>query len=100
MATKKTQTALAFIGVLLLSGFDACDNDILQAPGFDLWCGDELCSWVVEEGEVERVASHAPVFFGNGNADPAIFRHCRVGLDRRLALCVAFHRVLWRANTA
>ena len=26
-------------------------------PGFDLWCGDELCAWKLERGEVKRVAT-------------------------------------------
>jgi hypothetical protein len=28
---------------------------ILQDPSFDLWCGDELCSWEVEDGAIEQV---------------------------------------------
>jgi len=46
---------LAAIGLTVLCGYEACGADILDDPGFDLWCGDELCSWEVEEGEVEKV---------------------------------------------
>ncbi len=27
---------------------------VLRDPGFDLWCGDDLCSWKVVRGEVRR----------------------------------------------
>src|SRR4051812_15423636 len=26
-------------------------------PGFDLWCGDSLCAWKVERGQVKRIAT-------------------------------------------
>ena len=28
---------------------------VLRDPGFDLWCGDELCSWKTVRGDVARV---------------------------------------------
>ncbi len=31
-----------------------CGGDLLDDASFDLWCGDELCSWVVEQGAVEQ----------------------------------------------
>jgi hypothetical protein len=27
----------------------------LRDPGYDLWCGDDLCAWKVERGEIKRV---------------------------------------------
>jgi hypothetical protein len=48
--------ALATISFLLLTGYNSCDP-ILDNNGFDLWCGDELCFWEVEKGDVERVAT-------------------------------------------
>ena len=32
-------------------------GQVLRDPGFDLWCGDELCAWKLERGEVKRVAT-------------------------------------------
>ena len=49
------QVALTALGITVLSGYEACGSDILADPGFDLWCGEQLCSWDVEEGAVERV---------------------------------------------
>lgn len=33
-------------------------GDVLKDPGFDLWCGSNLCAWTVERGEV----THAPTW--------------------------------------
>src|SRR4249919_3236940 len=32
-------------------------GQVLRDPGFDLWCGDELCAWKLERGDVKRVAT-------------------------------------------
>src|SRR5688572_3846364 len=32
-------------------------GQVLRDPGFDLWCGDQLCAWKLERGEVKRVAT-------------------------------------------
>lgn len=29
----------------------------LRDPGYDLWCGDQLCAWTVDSGRVQRVAT-------------------------------------------
>jgi hypothetical protein len=34
-----------------------CDGGITRDPGFDLWCGDSLCAWKLERGDVRRVAT-------------------------------------------
>ncbi len=37
---------------------DGCGSSpppLLEDPSFDMWCGDSLCSWEVEEGSVEQV---------------------------------------------
>ena len=45
---------LALIAAPLL-GAESCGSDLLADPGFDIWCGEELCSWEVEQGAVEKV---------------------------------------------
>ncbi len=37
----------------------ACEP-ILSNNGFDLWCGDSLCSWDVEKGDIARVSTWHP----------------------------------------
>ena len=36
-------------------GTTDCDGGITRDPGFDLWCGNSLCAWKLERGEVRRV---------------------------------------------
>ena len=35
----------------------SCGPPMNQDPYFDLWCGDTLCAWDVEEGEIRRVST-------------------------------------------
>lgn len=49
------------LGTILLVGAAAsqigstdCGN-VLRDSGFDLWCGDTLCAWTVERGDIARV---------------------------------------------
>src|SRR3954454_2981935 len=35
-------------------GATDCGGGVLQDPGFDLWCGDSLCAWKLERGDIER----------------------------------------------
>ena len=45
IATVSAATAVLTLG--------SCgDRDLLNNPGFDLWCGDELCNWEVASGAV------------------------------------------------
>ncbi len=32
-------------------------GQVLRDPGFDLWCGDSLCAWALERGDIARVAT-------------------------------------------
>jgi hypothetical protein len=32
-----------------------CDTDLIDDPGFQLWCGEQLCAWDLEEGEIRKV---------------------------------------------
>jgi hypothetical protein len=46
--------------LLLLVGLQIGATDcgqIITDRGFDLWCGDQLCHWKLETGEIERVAT-------------------------------------------
>ena len=36
------------------AGHGECSGDLLHDSGFDLWCGEELCSWQVEKGAVAK----------------------------------------------
>jgi hypothetical protein len=51
--------AFLFLAAVLMTqtGTNECTGDVVHDPGFDVWCGDELCSWEVEKGEVRKVAT-------------------------------------------
>jgi hypothetical protein len=65
------RTLLLAIALLIALGADTGDTDgssssssgcgggppppLLNDPSFDLWCGNDLCSWEVEAGEIEQV---------------------------------------------
>lgn len=42
---------------LPLMAADECATDLLGDGTFDLWCGEELCEWEVEEGDVRPVST-------------------------------------------
>lgn len=46
--------SLFVLAALTQVGATDCGT-VVRDSGFDLWCGDELCAWKVERGEVKRV---------------------------------------------
>ena len=38
-------------------GVTDCGGGITRDPGFDLWCGDSLCAWKLEHGDVQRIST-------------------------------------------
>jgi hypothetical protein len=50
------KTPLLVIAVAALQcGSTTCGGGIIEDPGFDLWCGESLCSWKVARGEIRQV---------------------------------------------
>lgn len=57
--------AAFFAATLALSattsaGCGASDSKYLYDPGFDVWCGDSLCNWSVEEGSITKASTWHP----------------------------------------
>lgn len=52
----KLRRALLLSGVAALAypGNLGCDFNEIDDPSFDLWCGDTLCAWQLEEGRISR----------------------------------------------
>jgi hypothetical protein len=55
-----TTVLLALATYLTQAGHGACSGDLLHDSGFDLWCGEELCSWQVEKGEIRQAPTWHP----------------------------------------
>jgi hypothetical protein len=53
----KTKLSLAlFVLPVAVSQMGATDcGQIIKDPGFDLWCGDRLCDWKTERGQIKQV---------------------------------------------
>jgi hypothetical protein len=49
------RAALAATAFALL-GAPSCGH-VLEDEGFDLWCGDQLCNWELEDGDIAKVAT-------------------------------------------
>lgn len=56
MVTRNRLAAALFYAAVYAgaAGHGECSGDLLHDSGFDLWCGDELCSWQVEKGAVDK----------------------------------------------
>jgi len=52
---RQVQTALLALAALVFLRGNGCGPDLLDNPSFDLWCGEEMCSWRVDSGAVQRV---------------------------------------------
>lgn len=52
-----TAGCLSLVALVLLrgEGSGGCGEPIFDNPGFDLWCGNELCAWTVDKGKIRRV---------------------------------------------
>lgn len=62
------------------SGCGADPPPLIQDPSFDLWCGDQLCSWEVEEGQIAQVATWHAGDHGVGMlSDPTIISQRATG---------------------
>jgi hypothetical protein len=53
---RKLTSILFFAAIATQLGATDCGK-ALRDPGYDLWCGDDLCAWKVERGEIKRVAT-------------------------------------------
>lgn len=51
--TRLSTLAVAAIAVSQLGATDC--GEITRDPGFDLWCGDRLCFWKTDKGDVAKV---------------------------------------------
>ena len=57
-ALGKSLVVLAVVGSQLGATEDGCGGgSVLRDPGFDLWCGDQLCAWKLVRGDVRRVGT-------------------------------------------
>lgn len=51
----RVRIALLIAGLLCMAV--TCETDLIDDAGFQLWCGDRLCAWDLEEGSIAKVAT-------------------------------------------
>jgi hypothetical protein len=81
-------------------GATDCGGTITRDPGFDLWCGDALCAWKLERGDVRRVPTWHAADAGVEllETDAAIEQFTPV--DSRDGTCIRFELIADVAETA
>ena len=62
---RTSRRLVIFLVMTLLCGIFAtgCD-DILSDPNFHTWCGDQLCSWKLDSGQIRRAPTWHPKDYG------------------------------------
>ncbi len=53
----KTIVIRAVSCIALGLALSACETDVVDDAGFQLWCGETLCVWTLEEGEIDKVST-------------------------------------------
>lgn len=69
-----------------------CDS-ILEDDGFDLWCGDELCHWDLEDGEIAKVPTWHQGDPGVALVGPSVAISQMVDIDQSATTCIRFEAV-------
>lgn len=63
---------------------------ITRDPGFDLWCGDALCAWKLERGDIRRAATWHAEDAGVELVDPDTAIEQFTPVDHRDGTCIRF----------
>ncbi len=92
--TRARLGACLFLSVVYVtqSGYDACTGDLLHDSGFDMWCGEQLCSWKVERGEAVQAPTWHDSDLGVDMVGDVVLTQ-RADIDERIAPCVRFELV-------
>ncbi len=61
---------LMIVGLMALTFLRAessgCDSSLVGDPTMDMWCGKTLCTWTIDKGDVQRVATWHRSDYGVG----------------------------------
>jgi hypothetical protein len=91
--TRSPLRALIWIPLALLLGAaedDCADPDILVNFSFDMWCGEELCGWEVEAGEVLRAPTWHSADYGAQLVGDEVIISQLTEVNQDEVQCIAF----------
>jgi hypothetical protein len=80
-------------------GATDCDGGITRDPGFDLWCGDALCAWKIERGEIRPAPTWHREDTGVELIDPGTAIEQFSPVDSRDGTCIRFDLISDTAET-
>ncbi len=80
------RAGLILVALFALPAYEC--GDIISDPGFDLWCGDKLCNWEIEAGQIERVPTWHDSDHGVSLVGDDVRLSQLAGDDRPLASCI------------
>ncbi|HOX43422.1 MAG TPA: hypothetical protein PK668_07485 [Myxococcota bacterium] len=91
MLLRHASLAIALLAsAVALGGWSSCEPSLIEDPSFDLWCGQSLCAWQLEAGEVRRVSTWHPADAGvELVGDPAAISQL-LGISSRDVSCLRF----------
>ena len=81
-------------------GATDCGGGITRDPGFDLWCGDQLCAWKIERGDVRRAATWHEADSGVELLDPDTAIEQFTPVNSKDGTCIRFDLISDVAETA
>jgi hypothetical protein len=96
MMTRAAPTRIAVAAVIVFAGAslgDDCDGDIVQDPTFRDWCGQALCSWKTDFGQIQRVPTWNQEDFGVSFLDGPMGTQISQVTQENQATCVLFTSV-------
>jgi hypothetical protein len=67
-----------------------CGESLVKDPGFELWCGETLCGWQVEEGRIARAPTWHERDYGVELIGPSVLLSQRGEFGEDRPACLAF----------
>jgi hypothetical protein len=67
-----------------------CGESIIKDPGFELWCGETLCNWRIEEGSITRAPTWHERDHGVDLVGPAVHLSQRADFGDDRPSCLSY----------
>jgi hypothetical protein len=94
-SARRRAGAFVFLAAVFTTqtGYNECTGDVLHDPSFDVWCGDRLCSWQVEKGDIRKAPTWHEADLGVELVGDDVVLTQTSDVDAVVAPCVRFELV-------